>query len=208
MLAFALEGVDAVHEGSCDFGEALAGDAGEEHDFAAAGFFQGGAAGADLSRGHGVGLVEDEELGLFGEAAAVGLELVADGAPGFDGALGGAVDEVEEDGAAFDVAEEAVTEARAFVGAFDEAGDVREDELLGVGEADDAELGVQGGEGVVRDFGAGCAGDDGEERAFAGVGEADEACVRDEFEAEPDPALLAGPAGGPRFAGGAVGAGS
>ena len=109
---------------------------------------------------------------------------------------------MQQHGAAFDVAEEAVTEAGAFVGAFDQAGDVGYDELLGVAEADDAELGVERGEGVVGDLGAG-GGDDGEEGALASVREADEADIGDELEAEPDPPFLPGIARR-RFAGGAV----
>ena len=62
-----------------------------------------------------------------------------------------------------------------------------------VGQADDAELGVQGGEGVVGDFRLG-GGDDGQEGGFAGVGQADQTGVGDQFQAQPDPAFLARPA--------------
>ena len=43
--------------------------------------------------------------------------------------LAGAVDQVQQHAAALDVAEEAVAEARAFCGAFDQAGNVGEHEL-------------------------------------------------------------------------------
>ena len=103
------------------------------------------------------------------------------------------------------MAEEAVAESRAFMRAFDEAGNVGDDEFLGVGQADDAELRVQGGEGVVGDFRPG-GGDDGEEGGLAGIGQADKPDIGDEFQPQPDPAFLTRPA----FvgaAGGAVGGG-
>jgi len=52
---------------------------------------------------------------------------------------------------------------------------------------------VQRGEGIIRYFGM-RAGDDREEGGFARIGLADEADIRDELEAQPDPALLARPA--------------
>ena len=197
--------LDGVLQGAENLGHALAGGAGQQVDGAAGGFPQGGHAGGGFTRGHGVGLVQADDFGLFGQAAAVGGHLAADGAPGFDHVAGGAVDQMEQDGAAFDMAEEAVAEAGAFMGALDQAGDVGEDEFLGGGQADDAELGVQGGEGVVGDFGSG-GGDDGQEGGFAGVGQADEAGVGDQLQAQPDPAFLAGPALGD-LAGRAVGGG-
>ena len=68
----------------------------------------------------------------------------------------GNVDEVDEDPSPLDVAEELGAEACAEVRAFDEARDVSDDEALFVGgfaDGDDAELRLEGGEGVVGNFG-------------------------------------------------------
>ena len=126
---------------------------------------------------------------------------------GADGGVGD-VDEVDEDGGAFDVAEELDAEAGAEVGAFDEAGHVGDGEAEVVGwvaDLDDAEVGFEGGEGVVGDLGAG-GGEAADEGGFADVGEADEAGVGEEAELEAEGAFFAGAA---EFvlAGGLVGGG-
>ena len=118
-------------------------------------------------------------------------------------AVGG--DEEEEDGVALDVAQETYAEPFAPAGAFDDAGDVRHDEGAVVAVGDDAEVGDEGGEGVVGDFGFG-GGDDGEEGGFSGVGESDEPDIGEDFEFEDDGALDAGFAGLGE-AGGLVGGG-
>ena len=112
---------------------------------------------------------------------------------GRDGVIGGDVDEVEQHRAALEVAEEAVTEARALAGAGYEAGNVGEHEAR-AGDLHHAEVGVHGGEGIGGDLRPG-RGDGGEERRFAGVGEADEAGIGDELQSQPYPALLARRAG-------------
>ncbi len=53
---------------------------------------------------------------------------------------------------------------------------------------------MQGGEGIVGDLRLG-GGDGGQQGRLAGVGQADEADVGDQLQAQPDPQLLAGPAG-------------
>ncbi len=60
---------------------------------------------------------------------AIGLELAADGAIGADDVLLGPVDEVQDDGAALDMAEEAMADPGALARALDEAGQVGDDEL-------------------------------------------------------------------------------
>ncbi len=103
---------------------------------------------------------------------------------------------MDEDGGAFDVAEELDAEAGAEVGAFDEAGHVGDGEAEVVGgfaDLDDAEVGFEGGEGVVGDFGAG-GGEAADEGGFADVGEADEAAVGEEAEFEAEVAGFAGAA--------------
>ena len=83
-------------------------------------------------------------------------------------------------------------------------GNVGEDEIDAL-VADDAELGMEGGEGIVADLGLGV-GDGVEEGRLAGIGQADQAGIGDQLEAQPDPHLLAGPAGAV-LARGAVGRG-
>ena len=56
-----------------------------------------------------------------------------------------------------------------------------------------AELRLQGGEGIVGDLRPG-ARDRGEQGRFAGIGQADQPGIGDQLQAQPDPALLAGPA--------------
>ena len=112
-----------------------------------------------------------------------------------DGGVGD-VDEVDEDGGALDVAEELDAETGAEVGAFDEAGHIGDGEGKVVGsfaDLDDTEVGLEGGEGVVGDFGAG-GGEARDEGGFANVGEADEAAVGEEAEFEAVAAFFAGAA--------------
>jgi hypothetical protein len=82
------------------------------------------------------------------------------------------------------------------MGAFNEAGHVGDDEGLLIwllADGDDAKVGLEGGEGVVGDFGPG-GGDAGDEGGLAGVGVADQAYVGQELEFEAVVALLAGTA--------------
>ena len=105
-----------------------------------------------------------------------------------DGAVGGAgvvvidINEVQENGGALDVAQEVVTKTFAVGGALDQTWNVGDEEVLVV-DGGDAELGSQGGKGVVGDFGAGV-GDATEKSGLAGIGQADEADVGDEFQLE------------------------
>ena len=99
---------------------------------------------------------------------------------------------MEEHAAALDVAEEARAAPAALVSALDQAGDVGKHELL-LAQAHDAEVRGKRGEGVFGDLGP-RARDRGEEGRFARVRQADEPGIRDQLEAQPDPALLARPA--------------
>ena len=89
--------------------------------------------------------------------------------------------------------------------ALDQAGDVGEDKLLRHRQADDAELRVEGGEGVVGDLGTG-GGRRGQERRFPRVGQPDQPGVGDQLQAQPDPPILPRPSLC-RLARGAVGGG-
>ncbi len=101
---------------------------------------------------------------------------------------------MHDDFGALDVAEESVAEARAVLGAFDEAGDVGDDDSAVAFEFDDAKLRFERGEGIVGDLGPG-GGDRSQQRALAGVGHADEADVGDQLQFQPQSAFLAFGAG-------------
>src|SRR5258705_353429 len=77
----------------------------------------------------------------------------------------------------------------AFGGAFDQARNIGQHEFAAV-DLDHAELRRQRGERIVGDLGSCCAGR-GQKRRLAGVRQADQACIGDQLEAQPDPALLA-----------------
>jgi hypothetical protein len=62
----------------------------------------------DLLRRHRVDLGERHDFGLVGQAVIIGYELGPHGLVGLAGVLAGAVDQVQQHPAAFDVAEEAV----------------------------------------------------------------------------------------------------
>src|SRR5262249_61602062 len=68
-----------------------------------------------LLRRQRIGLVERHHLGFLAESVAIGFELRAHGLVGDPGVLGCAVDEMQEDAAALDMAEKTVAQPRAFV---------------------------------------------------------------------------------------------
>ena len=108
----------------------------------------------------------------------------------------GDVDQVNQQAGALNVAEELGAKAGAEMGAFNEAGHIGDDEGLLIGllaDGDHAEVGFEGGEGIVGDFGPG-GGDAGDEGGFACVGIADQAYVGQELEFEAIKAFLAGAA--------------
>ncbi len=99
---------------------------------------------------------------------------------------------MDEHTAALEMAEEAIAQADAFMGALDQAGKIGQHELALV-HMHDAELRLQGGEGIVGDLRLGAAGR-GQEGGLAGIGQADQAGIGDQLQPQPDPALLARPA--------------
>ncbi len=92
---------------------------------------------------------------------------------------------------ALDVAQEAVAEPRAFVRAFDQAGNVDHHERLEVGDAHDAELRLERGERIVGDLRTRRA-DDAEQRRLPGVRQADHAGVGEQLELQAQLAAFAG----------------
>ncbi len=103
-----------------------------------------------------------------------------------------AVDQVEQRPAALDMAEEARTEARAFVRALDQAGNVGHHELA-LADPHHAQPGMQRRERIIGDLGPRIAVRR-QERRLAGVGQPDQPDVGDQLQPQPDIALLARPA--------------
>ena len=100
----------------------------------------------------------------------------------------------------FDVAQKADTEAGAQVRPFNEAGQIRDDERaaklrsVAAGAAvsvDDTEIGFERGKGIIGDLWPG-SGNDGDQRRFSSVWEADEAHVGEKFQLEAKMAFFAG----------------
>ena len=79
------------------------------------------------------------------------------------------------------MAEETVAEAGSFMCARDQTWDVGDDEAVVV-DHDRAELGLEGCEGIVGDLRL-CARNRGKKRRFAGIGQADQAGVREQLQA-------------------------
>src|SRR5690606_17873432 len=107
---------------------------------------------------------------------AVGRKLGADGAVGGGDVLLRAVDKVQQDAAALDMAEKARADALALMGALDQAGNVGENEALAAVAAhgDDAEIGMKRRERIVGDLRLGLR-DGGEKGRLTGVGQANDA---------------------------------
>jgi hypothetical protein len=98
-----------------------------------------------------VDLVQHRHPRLVGQPAAIGVELSDDRLVIGDHILRRAVDQVQQHRAALHMAEEHVAEPPALMGALDQAGNVGHDEFRAI-DAHDAEIGVQRGEGIIRDL--------------------------------------------------------
>jgi len=136
-----------------------------------------------------IALVESNDLGFFIEPCAISGKFITHGVPGLYRIIASRVDQVDQDTAAFDMAEEAIANSRAFGGTCDQTRNVGKDEFAPL-VADHAELRARGGEGVGPDFrlGVGHLIDEGR---FSGIGKANEPGVGEQFEPQPDPHFLA-----------------
>ena len=100
---------------------------------------------------------------------------------------------MDDDRSALDVLEKLDAEAVAEVCAFDEAGQVGHGEGLGVGkfaDLDDAEVGLERGEGVVGDLGFG-GGEAGDQGRLADIGVADQPGVGEQAKLQAVAAFFA-----------------
>ena len=146
--------------------------------------------GRDLLLAERVNLVQAHQLGSPGEFGLVRRKLPTYGAIRAGHVRLRAVDQVDQDAAALDVAEKAVAEPGAFVGALDQPRDVGDHEAVVV-DRHGAELGLERGERIVGDLGA-RARYRGEKGRLAGIGQAEKPGVGEQLQAQPQPALLAG----------------
>src|SRR5207237_2316984 len=137
--------LDRRGKGAEDLGEAGAADPGERQNRRAVPRRAGQRAALllDFRRGDRIGLVKADDLGFADEAVTVTGELVADRAVGADDILFGAVDQMQDYGAALDMAEKAGAETGSLAGAFDQTRQIGEHKFGVVVEAHDAELGMQ-----------------------------------------------------------------
>src|SRR4029077_1996208 len=100
------------------------------------------------------------------------------------GIFGGAIDEVQQHTTALDMSEEAVAEADAFVGAFDQTRNIGEHKFATV-DVDHPELRMQRRKWIIGNLGLGRA-HGGKEGRLAGVRQADDAGVGNELEPQPN----------------------
>ena len=110
------------------------------------------------------------------------LELATNSLIGSAGVVVIDVDKMKEGGGAVDVTKEGVAEALAISSALDKTGDVGDEEVLVV-DGSDAELRSEGRERIISDFGAGVR-NAREEGGFAGVRQADETNIGEQFQLE------------------------
>ena len=94
---------------------------------------------------------------------------------------------MDQHAGALDMAEEAVADAGAFMGALDQPGNIGQHKVA-LADRDDAKVGMERGEGIIGDLGLGRR-DRREEGRFAGIGQADQSGVGDQLQPQPDPLL-------------------
>jgi hypothetical protein len=123
-----------------------------------------------------VGLGDGQDALFIEQLGVVLRQFVEEGLvlPGDVGRVGR--EKEEEERVALDVPEEAEAEAFSLTGALDDAGNVGQDKGVLTADVDNAEVGLEGGEGIVGYLGFG-GGEGGEEGRFAGVGKSDESDV-------------------------------
>ena len=155
----------------------------------------GGVGNVNLVEHHDAGALHERDPAseggivlLLAEALGVGGELGLDGVQIGQGVAtrlkGGAVQDVDDDGAALNVPQEVQSQSLALGGAGDEAGDVG-DRVAAVACFDDPEVGHEGREGVVGDLGA-CGAHGGDEGGLPGAGVTHQGHVGDGLELQSD----------------------
>jgi hypothetical protein len=181
--------VDDADERAQDFRHALSGCSGHDERRLSGGTPEPRCLFLQLLRAERIGLVERHDFRLFGKPLAVGFEFAAHDLVSLSGVVAGAVDEMQQHAAALDMAEEAVPQTEALVGAFDQTRYVGEHEFVAV-DAHDAELRMECCERIVSDLGF-CGAHGREQRGFSGIGQSHDAGVGNQLEPKPYGALLA-----------------
>src|ERR1051326_849404 len=134
----------------------------------------------------------DDDTRLRGERLRICLELAGDRRRVLVGMIvGREIDEMHEHGATLDVPQELIAEPVTFVRAFDQAGDIGDDERLIVISSDDTEVRNERREGIVGDLRLRRT-DDGDERRLAGVRKSDQSDVGDQLQLDGELALFTG----------------
>ena len=99
----------------------------------------------------GIDFVESDDLRLSFKLGAVFFQLIANNAVGLHRVIACHIDEMEQNGATFNMAQKARAEPHTFVGAFNEAWNISQHKTVSRC-FHHAQLGVQGGEGIIGDF--------------------------------------------------------
>ena len=136
-----------------------------------------------------VDLGERDNLRFFRETAAIGFELAAHGFIGLARMFGSGIDKMEQHAAALDVAQKPVAKTMAVMCSLDQARNVGDNEFPAVASGG-AKLRMQGGERIISDLSLRRA-DRRKKSRFAGVGQADDPGVGNEFQTQPYDALFA-----------------
>ena len=101
--------------------DAGAADTGNHMYLVATGFLQRCALLGHILFGNRVHLVQGHNLGLVFEAMAIGFQLGADGLVRLGHRIAGAVDQVQDGGAAFGMAQEPIAQPNTFMRAFNQS---------------------------------------------------------------------------------------
>lgn len=187
-------GLEFFVGGEEEFFEAGSGDAGDREDFAE--FLKFFCGCFEFFGCEEVDFVEGDDLRDFAEGFVEFFEFLVDDFVVFGDFGARSVEDMDQEFGSGDVFEEFMAKAAACTGAFDQPGNIGDDEVLvfaaaEFAEVNDAEVGDEGGEVVGGNFWFGV-GNDGDEGGFAGGRKADDRDVGDEAEFEGEFFFFAG----------------
>ena len=149
-----------------------------------------------------IALVERDNLGLFIQGRAIFAQFVTHNVPSGHGVILRCINQVNEDPAALNMAQETVANANAFGSASDKAWNIGQHEFTRL-MVNNAQLRARGGERIIANLRLGIR-HLVDERRFARVRHADKAHISQQFQPQPDISFFAGPTW-TMFARGAVG---
>ena len=172
---------------------APAGNTGQQHDRTSGCLRQCCFPCRRLARGHGIGLVQPDQLRLVGQTAPIGRQLLAHRFPRPHHIARRAIHQMQQHRTPLDMPEDPRAEPSSLMRALDQPGDIRQHELLGGRQPHHAQLRMQRGERIVRDLRPRRR-NRRQERGFAGIRQPDQPDIGDQFQAQPNRAFLARPA--------------